>query len=328
MRMTSEQLKLIAVLFNLLGIYYLLKKPSSAYLKYGTSQLLSRQALQNQQRKQSEIRRIIRKNFQKMWQVQYFNNLLEAQNFKREETKDFFKGLIVMLFLSVFIVGKYYPIHERLVYSCAITSIPIVFLFLRLKKGQSEGSLEAESLINELYSQYKLHGNIIEAIDNTLIHGTGINITRGYLFKLGIQLKEYKEVEELRIALKTFEFSIGTLWGKKLSNIIKNAVENGYDQSVALETLIKELEFGRKAYENHKRINSETITIIKFVVPFIYILGFVATVKLFGIPISDYIHNQFVQPMGLKLFMMIIILYSINLVSLYLIEHKKLDTIG
>lgn len=145
---------------------------------------------------------------------------------------------------------------------------PYLLLYMKLRAINVNSSYEADILVTELISQYKMNYlNMVEAIDQTIIRLKRDLYTRKALFRLSLDVKECRNREELEVIVKEFAFSIGTEWAILLSNNIYQAIAYRDDVREGLEDILNELIALKAVNETNKQNNSETFLIIKYVAP-------------------------------------------------------------
>ena len=224
-------------------------------------------------------------------------------------------------FSSLFGVGTFF-----IFISALLGMLPYIFLRLKLSGQQLEGSYEAETLISELTNMYKISSlNMAEAIDKTI--GTLKNCphSKKALFHLSIAIRQYRSHEELQSAVNGFVAATGTEWAKILGINIFESVAGGTDVRVALDGILSELKEIKSIIEKDKRSNNEAFTMVKFVIPVVYVLSIYAAIKFFGFTLRKFFYYQFSTDLGVKFFIIIITLSVLSYGAMFILKKPKFD---
>src|SRR4030067_1583560 len=145
----------------------------------------------------------------------------------------FFFCFSLSLFTGLFGVGIFFILMSSL-----IGLLPYIYLRFRLKSLQLEGSYEAESLLGELTSIYKISDfNMISAIDKTVENIKNSPLSKKALFILSLKIKDYKSREELQSAVDFFVAMFGTEWATLLGMSIFESIASGTNVSVSLDEI-------------------------------------------------------------------------------------------
>jgi len=210
--------------------------------------------------------------------------------------------------------------------SALIGFLPYIFLRFRLKRLQLEGSYEAENLLGELTSTYKISDfNMLSAIDKTVETIKGSPLSKKALFILSLKTKDYRSREELQSAVDFFVSMFGTEWAVLLGMSIFEAIANGTNVSVSLDSILSNLKEIKSSIEKDKRANYEAFTMVKFIVPIVYILSVFTCVKYFGFTLGKFFYYQFNTGLGIKFFIAISVLSVISFWSMYILSRPKFD---
>ncbi|MBC8390356.1 MAG: hypothetical protein H8E13_20200 [Actinobacteria bacterium] len=210
--------------------------------------------------------------------------------------------------------------------SVLIGLLPYIYLRFRLKSIQLEGSYEAENLIAELTNMYKISDyNMLSAIDKTIENIKGSPLSKKALFILSLKIKDYKSRYELESAVDFFVSMFGTEWATLLGMSIFESIENGTNVSVSLDDILSNLKQIKDSIEKDKRANYEAFTMVKFVIPVVYVLSVFTCIKYFGFTLSKFFYYQFYSALGLKFFIAIILLSIISFWSMYILSKPKFD---
>ena len=247
------------------------------------------------------------------------------------KTKDvvfYFLFFSVFLFIITFAVfaGLFGISIFFVLLSVLIGLLPYIYLRFRLKSIQLEGSYEAENLIAELTNMYKISDyNMLSAIDKTIENIKGSPLSKKALFILSLKIKDYKSRYELESAVDFFVSMFGTEWATLLGMSIFESIENGTNVSVSLDDILSNLKQIKNSIEKDKRANYEAFTMVKFVIPVVYVLSVFTCIKYFGFTLSKFFYYQFYSALGLKFFIAIILLSIISFWSMYILSKPKFD---
>ena len=204
--------------------------------------------------------------------------------------------------------------------------LPYLIMRVRLIVIRIEGSYEAEDLVTELNNQYKICNlNMIEAMDCTLPKLNNCRYTQKALFRLSMAIKEYKSEEQLDSIIKEFVYAIDTEWAALLGINIKIAVSDGRDVRPSLDDIIIELKQIKEILEKDKRNNNESFSMIKFIVPAVYVLSVFVAVNFFGFTLNKFFDYQFRTDIGLKFALLTFTSMVINYAVTYLMSKPKYD---
>ena len=248
-----------------------------------------------------------------------------------KEGKD---SVFYFLFLSVFLFSVSFTVTAGLfgvsiffiLMSALIGLLPYICRRFKLKSLQLAGSYEAENLLSELTSMYKISDfNMAYAIDKTVETIKGSPLSKKALFILSVKIKDYKDREELQSAVDFFVSMFGTDWAVLLGMSIFEAVANGTNVSVSLDNILSNLKEIKSSIEKDKRANYEAFTMVKFVIPIVYILSVFTCVKYFGFTLGKFFYYQFNTALGIKFFMAIAVLSVISFWSMYVLSKPKFD---
>lgn len=233
-----------------------------------------------------------------------------------------------MLFVVSFIL--FFKRHTSMVFALSFSTftafLPYILLKLKLRNIRVEGSYEAEGLLTEILNQYKINFfNMIEAIDRAIPFLNDYPHSQNMLFRLSTRIKEYKTEEELTEIINEFIFSLNTQWAIMLGNNLHFSI---YDKTVvtaSLEDMLSDIRESKNDLELAKRLNNESLNIIKFLSPALYVLSIVAAVKFFGFTVTKFFDNQLNTDLGFKLFILIMVSVVINTIVVLYFKKQKFD---
>jgi len=189
-----------------------------------------------------------------------------------------------------------------------------------------ESSFDADKVISEISNQYKIcNFNMREAIRRAEKFLTSAPYSRKQIYSLALALDTYKTDEELMNYLNYFVYSINTQWAKMLANNIYFAVAKDFDVTEGLSDILKDIKYAYEAAEKANRENTESFIIIYYFVPVLLIGSPYVAYKLMGFSFSKYIYYQFNTPIGITLFVIIVLLLIFNYFIMYFLKRKKFD---
>lgn len=243
-----------------------------------------------------------------------------------KKVSTFYLLSITIFSLSFMIVFKRTDLLRSIIFAAILSITPYIYLRLKLKQIRIEGSYEADILINELLNQYKLNNkNIYDAIDKTIYNLKEAPIMKKQLFLLSLKLKEYRKEDELEEILKDFVYAIGTEWIILLANNIFICITDNVDITVGLGDIQKEIKQAISDKEREKRINLESITIVRYLTPILYIVSIIMANKVFDISIWEFFNYQVNTKTGFNYFMIIIIMIIFNNNIILLLKKQQFD---
>lgn len=232
-----------------------------------------------------------------------------------------------MFILSLFILLKLFGISLfSILGPVLLGALPYAILRIRLTSLQLEGSYEAEALITELTNMYRINNlNMLAAIEASIASLSKSPHSKRSLFHLSLAIKNYRTIEELSRGVDDFVAGTGTEWARLLGINIIESIVNGTDVSKALDDILSELKEIKSIIEKDRRANNEAFTLVKFIVPAVYILSVYGANKFFGFTLDKFFSYQFTTALGIKFFMAIIFLSAISFVAMFILKKPKFD---
>jgi hypothetical protein len=233
----------------------------------------------------------------------------------------------IVLFFLIFMasVGNLsIPISAVIGLSFAL--IPYLYLRMRLERIRRRGSYEGEALMAALLTQYWVAGgNIFVTIERVIENAKDIKISKKLLSALLIELRSTGNKSRINNAAGAFAYGIGTNWSRMLSYNIRIAALTGCDIGLALEDILAQLREARTLHEERKRINGESVRLVIFLIPLIYVGSAFVSVGMLGLTPAKFLRNQFLTAEGFGLFCFTVFLFMLNIVLLEVVTNKKLD---
>ena len=106
---------------------------------------------------------------------------------------------------------------------------------------------------------------------------------------------------------------------------ILESISSGTNVSVSMDDILSNLKQIKDSIEKDKRANYEAFTMVKFVIPVVYVLSVFTCIKYFGFTLAKFFHYQFYTGLGVKFFIAIIVLSIISFWSMYILSKPKFD---
>jgi len=238
-----------------------------------------------------------------------------------------FKTAAAAIFLVVLTAGiRNIAPAAALLAAAAIAGMPYLLLRIKLEAMRSRGSYEGETLVSNLLTQYRIrHLNILETIEGVIKDTAELKTTRKLLFRLLVSLRTAGSEAAAKEALQLFSFAIDTNWSRMLANNIMIASVKGIDVSTALEDILIQLREARTIAEERKRLNSEAVRMTIFMVPVMYASTIMMSLVYLDLPAKRFIVNQFCTEEGFTLFLMVLILFLVNVMLIEMVRNQRFD---
>jgi len=219
-----------------------------------------------------------------------------------------------------------FGILSVILYSLLVAGLPYGFLYIWLNSIRVSASYEGLPLVTELSNNYKIYYlNMIEAIDASIPSLKRQPYTKKALSRMALRLKQYRNAEELDDIIQEFNFSINTQWSMNLSNAIYLAILYGYDVTESLNDILDDLGVLKKIVETDKQFNNEAFLIMKYGGPLFYIITVWSLFKFFNFSLKKFIDYQFINPIGLRWFMYIVLAIIVNYIVFFMVRKPKND---
>ncbi len=251
------------------------------------------------------------------------------------ETKIFnFYIKTISIFIVVFIVFLRYSLMGRPVLQAISSSlliaaicglIPYGVLFNKLLMTQSDSSRDATIIITTLLNQYRIYNfNMMAAIDATILALDESVITRRYLIRLSMRIKEYRSEAELIKILDEFSFAVNTNWIRMLSDAIFFSVNSKIDVTLSLNGIIKQIKLIDDIQNTGKRLNNEGFAMAKYLAPIMFVIMLWVSMSMMEMKIDEILFRQ-INGQGLMFLYLMIGLGLASYVVEYLYKHRKFD---
>ena len=236
-------------------------------------------------------------------------------------------AVIFIVLLRYSLMGKSF-LHatlSSLLIATICSAIPYGILLNKLLMTQSNSSKDATIVVTTLLNKYRIYNfNMVTAIDATILALDESVITRRYLMRLSMRLKEYRSEKELIKILDEFSFAVNTNWIKMLSDAIFFAVNSKIDVTLSLNGIIKQIKLIDDIQNTGKRLNNEGFAMAKFLAPAMFIIMIWVSMKMMGMGIDEILFRQ-INGQGLIFLYLIIGLGLASYAIEYLYKHRKYD---
>ena len=246
---------------------------------------------------------------------------------KRRVTPGAFLSFTGLIFAIVFIAGmqNLSPLWSFAM-SFLISAMPYLLLRVRMETIRRKGSFEGEGLVAEFLSQYRIQEyNIYKTIEHVVLESQGMKTSGKLLFKLLLQIRSTGNPVAIKAATDEFAYGINTNWSRMLANNIRLSAERGTNISFALEDILIQLREARTAAEERKRLNSESVRLVLFVIPAMYMGTILMSVNTLDISLKKFLLNQFYTSQGFLLFTLMVFLFLVNLALVEIIYNQRFD---
>lgn len=205
-------------------------------------------------------------------------------------------------------------------------ALPYCTIMARLYSQRVTRSREGDLLVQELLNNYKIHMyNMKEAVEITAFSIEGAPGAKRILLNLAKGLNNAATKEEVEKLLAVFRYSIDTAWGNVLASNIFFAYVHGNRVDQALEDLLASITKSRKVIEHGKRENNEARLMLKYLAPISFALSVIGACKYFGFTLAKFIKYQWGTALGLKWFMIMVMIYVAGILVNGFFSREKMD---
>lgn len=205
-------------------------------------------------------------------------------------------------------------------------AVPYAALLARLHGKRVARSKEGDILVQELLNNYKINGfNIREAVEITAAEMDKAPGAKRLLLQLAKGLQKAVTKGEVEYHLSVFRYGIDTAWGNALSTNIFFAHLYGIRVDGALEDLLTSMIRSRQVVEHGKRENNEARLILKYLAPVSFLLTVVGACRYFDFTLAKFIRYQFGTALGLRWFLIMVMLYIGSFLLSVFLSREKMD---
>ena len=231
---------------------------------------------------------------------------------------------VLILAFVFYVASLYFGTFLSLIIGLLAASVPILSLVSKIQTQRSKSSSEAPGFVSELYRQYRIENkNMYSALEKVAGNTKDYPVCAKQSYYLLLRLRTGLS-KDAAFYCREFAFSLGSLWGRSAANCIYSAVR-GTDVSNALLELLDQIKETEKEQEEKRRLNSEAYRMTVFLVPAMYILSCFACIKYLGMTPAKVFKNQFLEPSGILLFMLISFFFFANCIILRTVNNSKPD---
>ncbi|OAH58657.1 hypothetical protein AWH48_16805 [Domibacillus aminovorans] len=217
-------------------------------------------------------------------------------------------------------------LNELLLWTLGTPVLIFAFVLYRIRAMQVKTSNEGKYMIDELLNNYRIHHkNISEAVDQTVIGLKNYPHVKSLMANVALEMKDYRNAEELREVVNRINYKINTKWAVLLSNLIYAAVYEGDDITEGLIDLSKDLAELDQVNEKNRQINLEGTIMICWFIPGIIIGGLIMILKYADFTLAKYIEYQFLNEIGFRMFFYSLIAVAISGLTFLNFRNEKND---
>lgn len=239
----------------------------------------------------------------------------------------YIKILIFMIFALVMLIStRNLSIINSILIALSIASAPYMILRIKFESLRRKSSFEGEMLISNFLNQYRISNfNVYDALEKLLEESKNTKVSNPLILKMLLELRNSGNSKDIRNAVNKFAHIVNTNWSRMFSYNIQIAAEKGINVSLAIEDILLQLRDARTIFEERKRLNSEAIRIVVYMIPFLYVFTIFMSLKFIGISLNKYIQNQLFTKEGFLFFTVSSVMFLINIVIMEVVSRKKFD---
>lgn len=208
----------------------------------------------------------------------------------------------------------------------SIAATPYMILRIKFEGIRRKSSFEGEMLISNFLNQYRIvNFNVCEALEKLLEESKNTKASNPFILKMLLELRNTGNPREIKNAVNRFANVINTNWSRMFAYNIQLAVEKGINVSLAIEDILMQLRDARTIFEERKRLNSEAIRIVVYMIPFLYVFTIVISLKYIGISLQTFLKNQLFTKEGFLFFTVSGVMFLMNIVLMEMVSRQKFD---
>lgn len=205
-------------------------------------------------------------------------------------------------------------------------AMPYCILMARLHTRRVSRSREGDILVQEILNNYKIYDyNMKEAIEITAATMEDAPGARRLVLQLAKGLQRSVTRREVEQLLSVFRYSLDTAWGNALAANILFACVYGIRVDAAMEDLLAGIVKSRQVIEHSKRENNEARMMLRYLAPVSFLLSAAAACRYFDFTIGKFIRYQLGTAMGLKWFLIMVMLYVVSVLINAFFSREKMD---
>lgn len=238
--------------------------------------------------------------------------------------------LIIFMFIIFFIVMligiRNLSIVTTITIAISIAIIPYMLIRIKFEAIRRKSSFEGEMLISNFLNQYRIvNFNVYEALEKMLEESKTTKTSNPLVLKMLLELRNASNPKQIKNAVNKFANIINTNWSRMFAYNIQLAAEKGINVSLAIEDILLQLRDARTIFEERKRLNSEAIRIVVYMIPLLYVFTVVMAIKFIGISLNKYVQNQLFTREGFLFFIVSSVMFLTNIVIIEIVNRQKFD---
>ena len=232
-----------------------------------------------------------------------------------------------VLFTALLATGfRSVGLSYALIAAFVFTTVPYLLMRIRLENIRRKSSYEGESFMAALLSSYRMSfGNIGTAVERLIDDENMPANCKRLLPDIIVNMRTSGDTDVLRDCAAGFAYAINTNWSRMTAYNIGMAAAFGLDISLALENIVSQLKEARAFAEERKRLNSESVRLVIFMIPAAYLGTLLLSVQYLGTNLHTFLHNQFFTPQGFTLISVSLFLFFFNAAVLSAVNNKQFD---
>ncbi len=270
-----------------------------------------------------------KKNKEQILMIAHIKRVMSTVRSRDAKASEVYVFLITSaaIFIFSFLIStKIFTLPFGLSIALISSLFPYMYLRGKLRSIQIDSSYDADAIVTSISNEYKQHSyNMIRAVENTAARFNAEGYSRRVLYRLSLALENYRDEEELDLALNQFVYSYDTEWAMLLRANIKMAIHKGIDVSSGLEDILKKLQDIREQIEVSKRYNTDTFTMIRFLLVPLYFLSVFFAINTYGFTFKKFLEYQFVNVIGLRMAILTFLGIMISFIALMMIRKPRYD---
>nr|WP_315024003.1 hypothetical protein [uncultured Aminipila sp.] len=242
------------------------------------------------------------------------------------------KGSYLMIFMS----GVYFvvmllahgnlPIMSSIILATSIAAAPYMLLRIKFEGIRRKSSFEGEMIVSNFLNQYRIvNFNVYEALEKLLEESKNTKASNPFVLKMLLELRSTGNPKEIKNAVNKFASVINTNWSRMFAYNIQLAAEKGINVSLAIEDILMQLRDARTIFEERKRLNSEAMRIVVYMIPFLYVFTVVISLRYIGMSFIKFIENQLFTKEGFLFFTVSGVMFLINIAIMEIVSRQKFD---
>lgn len=256
---------------------------------------------------------------------QHLRKLLSSAIGDKVSIQAYLAFTISIMCITILVSLNSINLLATLMLSTSVGFLPYLFLRLKVENMRYRSSHEADTLMTSIINQYRIQNfNMQEAIEQTIHQTPELKATKKLLYRLVVQMRNSRNDFMLLKALQTFAFSIDTNWSRMLANNIYMA-HRGVNITLSLEDILKQIREAKVLKEDRIRLNGETFRMTTLLVPVLYLSTIFFALFFLDMTLNKVLQRQLYTAIGLMCFLVIIVLFFINVLLIEFVRNRKFD---